>query len=143
MTQLYRGGAAKVWLADRCRQLRDRETPAEHALWELLRGHRFEGLKFRRQHQFGAFILDFYCPQLGLAVEVDGDIHESREAREADAVRTRVLAEAGVRIVRFENSEVVLQPSRVLECLRAEVSTLRQARQVSPASGHPGPICAG
>lgn len=79
---------------------RQATNPAEHALWEALRERRFRGLKFRRQHPLGRFILDFYCVDHRLAVEVDGGAHLGAEARERDAARDAWLGERGVRVVR-------------------------------------------
>ena len=57
-------------------ELRKKQTPAEDALWHLLRDRQLAGLKIRRQHQIGDYIVDFFCPEYGLAVELDGAVHE-------------------------------------------------------------------
>jgi very-short-patch-repair endonuclease len=65
------------------RELRTRQTPAESILWDALRGRRLAGLKFRRQHPIGTFVVDFCCPDRRLAIELDGPVHA--EQREHDA----------------------------------------------------------
>ena len=95
----YRAGIDFTTLLQRVRELRASETPAESTLWELLRNRRLLGLKFRRQHQFGSFILDFYCAEKRVAVELDGLIHDLPEQRQYDAERDAFLhdQEGGIR----------------------------------------------
>jgi very-short-patch-repair endonuclease len=92
-------------------------TPAERTAWELLRNRRCLGLKFRRQHVISGFIVDFYCAELRLAVEVDGLIHEDQRQRWRDEARTAALNGVGVRVVRICNDE--LSSARLVELLRA------------------------
>ena len=99
-------------LARRARELRSDQTPAEQLLWEKLRGNRLAGLHFRRHQVIDGYIVDFYCHRAGLAVELDGGIHASQ--REYDADRDRILAELGVRVLRFLNDEVEMNLSAVL-----------------------------
>jgi very-short-patch-repair endonuclease len=81
-------------------------TEAERRLWRVLRGRRFANTKLRRQHEFGPYVLDFYCVQLGLAVEVDGGQHNEPEGLASDAERDAYLLGHGVRVVRFSNLDV-------------------------------------
>jgi very-short-patch-repair endonuclease len=81
------------------RDMRRAPTAAEEKLWGALRGNQVAGLKFRRQHPVGRFVLDFYCPACKLVVEVDGDVHD--EQQERDAARTRVLEAYGYCVLRF------------------------------------------
>ena len=94
-------------------QLRSRMTPAEQVLWEALRDRRLNGLRFRRQHPAGRFILDFYCSRLKLVVELDGGVHEARV--EQDAARTLYLGTYGYRVIRFRNEDVLTDLPTVLE----------------------------
>ncbi len=71
-------------------------------------------MKFRRQHPFEGFILDFFCPEARLAIELDGEIHKDKEIKEYDLERTRILAENGIRVLRFWNSEVEIDVERVI-----------------------------
>ncbi len=97
------------------RQLRKEQTDAEKLLWQLLRGRRFCGFKFRRQHPFCGYILDFYCHEAGLAIELDGSGHNDDAKRLYDKERTNVLEAAGIRVVRFWNNEVLSSREDVLE----------------------------
>ena|SRR5712691_2459833 len=81
-------------------------TAAEAAAWALLRNRRCLGLKFRRQHVVRGFIVDFYCAELRLAVEVDGTVHCGRTHAEYDEARSRALAHAGIHVVRIRNEQV-------------------------------------
>ena len=75
---------------------RHEPTPAEATAWSLLRNRRCLGLKFRRQHVIRGFIVDFYCPELNLAIEVDGTVHRRRTQGEYDEARSRALAHVGI-----------------------------------------------
>jgi very-short-patch-repair endonuclease len=76
----FRGGRSFSTLLEQARELRARQTPAEELLWQLLRNRQLHGAKFRRQHQFGSFILDFYCHEAHLAIECDGAPHPGRDS---------------------------------------------------------------
>jgi predicted helicase/very-short-patch-repair endonuclease len=99
------------------RQMRHKPTPAEAALWNVVRRHGIQGLKFRRQHPIERFIVDFYCPALRLVVEVDGEIHQY--TAEEDALRTEMLEALGMRVLRFTNEDVLHHPDDVLATLTA------------------------
>ena len=88
----------------RAKELRKEQTPAERMLWRVLRDHSVNGLKFRRQHPLDGFVLDFFCPEVRLCVELDGGIHDSQQER--DAERTAQLEARGLRVIRFRNEEV-------------------------------------
>ncbi len=99
-------GRAKVSeeMLRRAKEMRRLPTPAEAAVWELLRDRRCLGLKFRRQQVVEGFILDFYCAEHRIALEIDGEIHD--EQRQYDEIRTRVLASHGIRVFRVRNEDV-------------------------------------
>ncbi|NES20008.1 MAG: DUF559 domain-containing protein [Symploca sp. SIO3E6] len=103
-------------IAQAARKLRNNLTPAEARLWEALRNKQLEGLRFRRQHPVGNFILDFYCPAVRLVVEVDGAIHDSQT--EYDDARTAKLAEYGYKVLRFRNEQVMNDLPKVLAEIR-------------------------
>src|SRR5881394_3542767 len=77
------------------RKLRQSSTKAEEILWQHLRNKKLDGLKFRRQHPLDNFIVDFYCHEKSLAVEVDGQIHDIKENAEYDKHRTYILGGSG------------------------------------------------
>ena len=133
MAQNYRGGLARAALLDRCRVLRRDETDAERLLWMMLRGRQVAGVKFRRQHQFGPFILDFFCADHRLAIEVDGSQHLSDDGASRDASRTAWLQRAEIRVLRFDNRQVLLETEGVLETILQELGTdVRPSPQPSP-----------
>jgi len=90
-------------------------TPAERILWERLRNKRCNGYRFRRQYGIGAFIVDFYCPSLSLAIEVDGSIHNETAVGQYDRWRQKWIESVGIRVIRFTNEEVMHRIDSVLE----------------------------
>ena len=103
MTRLYN----LTNLKDRRRQLRRQQIPSEVKLWMLLRNRQFRGLKFRRQHSIGGYILDFYCPALRLAIEIDGESHLKPGRDIYVERRQRWIERQGITIVRFLSSDVI------------------------------------
>ncbi len=101
------------------RQMRRAPTSAEDALWQRLRRRQIAGMKFRRQHAIERFIVDFYCPEAGLIVEVDGPVHEYTAAE--DAIRQEYLESLGLRVLRFDNDKVYSEIESVVEVIRAAV----------------------
>ena len=99
------------------RQLRREQTNAERLLWRLLRNNRFCGLKFRRQHPIEPYVLDFYCHEERLGIELDGGQHAAPATQRSDTARTAFLESKGITIVRFWNHEVLQDPVAVLERL--------------------------
>jgi very-short-patch-repair endonuclease len=83
------------------RELRKNLTAAEATLWKFLQNRQLKGKKFRRQHGVGKYILDFYCPSLKLAIELDGDPHFSEEGIRHDEIRTAFLKTLNIRVIRF------------------------------------------
>ena len=111
--------------ADRERQLRRASTDAERALWRLLRSRQLEGYKFRRQHAVGSYILDFYCPESRLAVEVDGSQHFTADGLADDAARAAYLRSAGIEVMRLPNSDVLTNAEGTIEALLARLEEPR------------------
>jgi len=95
-------------------------TDAEKKLWSILRGRQIEGLKFRRQHPFENYILDFVCLEEKIVIEVDGGQHHER--MKEDGIRTKTLENAGFRVLRFWNREVLLQCEAVAEQILQAIS---------------------
>ena len=93
-------------LKSRRKELRNNSTPAEKQLWRLLQQSNLGGYKFRRQHSVGTYILDFYCPEEKLAIELDGDSHFIDEAMAYDHERTAYLTSLDIRVLRFLNTDV-------------------------------------
>lgn len=101
----------------RARELRRNETLAERRMWEQLRNRNFEGFKFTRQVPVGPYIVDFLCRETRLVVEVDGETHSTDEELARDSRRTEYLRALGLRVIRFQNEEVVHGMDGVLTCL--------------------------
>lgn len=100
---------------DFAKQLRRKMTPAEAKLWACLRANRLAGIHFRRQQIIEPFIVDFYCHQAALIIEIDGDIHQFQQ--EADRRREDFLRSHGYRIIRFSNEQVMQEIEAVLETI--------------------------
>ena len=97
------------------RDLRKNQTNAEKLLWQMLRSKQLADCKFRRQHPVGGYILDFYCHEKKLAVELDGGQHNEPEQRKHDEARTDWLKEQGIEVLRFWNNDVLQKPEAVME----------------------------
>ena len=116
-------------LLENARFLRAHSTNAERCLWRHLRNRHLGDYRFRRQQPIGRHIVDFVCVRARLIVEIDGGQHADRLMK--DLERTRDLARAGYRVIRFWNNEVLFATSAVLEVI------LRALIQACP---HPGPL---
>jgi very-short-patch-repair endonuclease len=116
----------KTIMKGRRRELRKKQTPQEKRLWDFVRGRQLGGAKFRRQYSVGGFVLDFYCPELRLAVEIDGPIHCFRKRYD----RYRQSAIEGMRIgfLRFTNTEIECDFGLVTEKIKSEAERLRSTR---------------
>lgn len=88
------------------RYLRRESTSCERRLWHYLKAKQIEGLKFRRQHGYGPYVMDFYCPQLNWCIEVDGDIHDMPEIQSKDMERTAYLNHYGITVTRVRNEDI-------------------------------------
>ncbi|NUO53982.1 MAG: endonuclease domain-containing protein [Polyangiaceae bacterium] len=99
------------------RQHRNRPTPAEAALWQLLRRGQLDGFKFRRQFPVGPYFADFFCVRASLAVELDGPSHSGRERR--DRLRDTFFRKRGIRVLRVANHDALLRPTALLQQIRA------------------------
>lgn len=102
-----------AFLHQRAKEFRKSATGAEAVLWEALKARKLAGLKFRRQHAIGPFIVDFYCHALRLVIEVDGEVHEQQ--RDYDEHREIWLRDEGLRVIRFTNKAVLENLEMVLE----------------------------
>ena len=111
-------------LKQRRRELRRNQSDAERALWAKVRNKQFFGMKFFRQYSIGPYILDFYCPTVKLAVELDGGQHNQSDKRERDAARSEYLKAQGIDVMRFGNNEALLDIESVLSKLALKVTPL-------------------
>ena len=128
----------------RAKDLRATMTPAERAMWKLLRKHRQAGFYFRRQHPMARFIIDFCCTKAKLCIEVDGAVHAQQ--RERDEERTTWLEAMGYRVLRFANEEVLNAPHLVARRINQELTSGRarpERAQAEAGSTRPLRFCEG
>lgn len=88
------------------KNLRNNMPKPEQVIWYYLRNRQISGYKFRRQYSIGKYILDFYCTELKLAIEIDGDSHFNQIASSNDKIRTQYLMDNGIQVLRFDNMEI-------------------------------------
>ena len=106
--------------------LRKHGTPAEAMMWKMLKGKQMEGVKFRRQFSIGPYILDFYCPECRICVELDGDGHYSADGYIHDQKRnTYLYEEHGIITLRYENKDVF----KFSEAIRKQICEVIKARR--------------
>src|SRR3954466_11224900 len=104
------------------RRLRKASTPAERLLWSKLRNGQLYGFKFRRQHVLGNRIVDFFCAEAQLAIELDGSGHAYSTRQLADMARTVEIAGGGVRVIRFWNNEVLSDIGWIIEAVLLQIA---------------------
>jgi very-short-patch-repair endonuclease len=97
-------------------------TPAEALLWKCLQRSQLLGKKFRRQFSIGHYIVDSYCPECRLAVELDGQGHFAINADKYEAERTKYLGSCGIRVLRFDNKVLFDNLEAVLEAIKAAIT---------------------
>jgi ATP-dependent RNA helicase HrpA len=110
--KLHKG--AKESTQEYARELRLKTTEAEQKLWSLLRNRQLKGKKFRRQHAIANYVVDFYCNEYKLAIELDGSFHTEEGAKKYDKSRTALLNEIGITVLRFWNEDVISDSENVL-----------------------------
>jgi len=101
--------------------LRNSSTSAEAVLWNNLKNGQLSGKKFRRQESIGPYIVDFYCPENRLVVELDGASHFTENGAEYDAKRTHYFRDRNIRVIRFENKTVYRDLEYVLETIKGNL----------------------
>ena len=102
-------------LEPRRRVLRNKMPKAEIILWSKLKGKQLKGIKFRRQHSIGKYILDFYCPEYRIAIELDGQSHENSELH--DHARQKFIENFNIKVLRFNNFDVYRNLNLILEAI--------------------------
>ena len=102
---------------DRRRELRKNSTDSEQLLWSRLRAKQISDFKFFRQYSVGSYILDFYCPEKKLAIEIDGSQHLEPGRRAYDEERTNFLEEHDIKVIRFWSNDVIRNLNGVMEAI--------------------------
>ncbi len=105
------------------RRLRSNMTGPETQLWSRLRARQLQGIKFRRQHGIGPYIVDFYCPEQSLVIEVDGDSHADADQIPKDQLRDRYFQSLGLHVIRYINDDILKNLDGVLEDLTGRLSS--------------------
>ena len=98
--------------------LKNNQTKAEYIMWQVLRGRQLNGAKFRRQHPIQKFIVDFYCHEFKLVIELDGGVHDIDFIKENDERREVELKNLGLKIIRFKNEEIFDSLETVMETVK-------------------------
>lgn len=119
--------------------LRNRPTYSEKIIWRYLRGSNLGGYKFRRQQGIGPYVVDFYCPEAGLVLEIDGDSHYQSGAAKRDKVRQKFIEKMGIKVVRFTDNDVRDSLDEVLATVLQKLRTTpnpsserRGKKEISP-----------
>ena len=115
---------AKAELFSLALQMRKNPTEAERVMWKLLRRFRQSGFPFRRQHPIEFYIADFYCHNLRLVIEIDGEIHAEKEIQTHDEGRTGELDRFEIKVLRFTNNQVLKDRDQVVEKINATIKEL-------------------
>jgi len=102
--------------------LRRNLTLAELLLWKKLKDRKLFNTKFRKQHPINIFIVDFYCHDYKLVIEIDGDIHNNENSNEYDLNRTEELKKYGIRVIRFPNEQIIYNIDFVIERIQEKIS---------------------
>lgn len=105
------------------RQLRQDQTSAEEKVWQLLRKNQFMRLKFRRQHVIEGFVVDFYCHEHKLAIEIDGRVHNKIMHKEYDAARQIEIESEGIKFIRITNEEIERNENILFDKIREAISS--------------------
>ena len=106
------------------RKLRKDETYVEKIMWMHFRNRQILGYKFRRQYSVDHFVIDFYCPELKLAVEINGDVHEIPEQKEYDTTRQKYLEAFGIKFVRIKNEEFLGNPNKAFSKIEKSITSI-------------------
>lgn len=120
---MFKGAPNSAFI--KARLLRNKMTAAEKSLWIYLQNKKLEGYKFRRQHPLHLFIVDFYCHELELIIEVDGGYHETKEQKKEDENRTELLNFQGLTVIRFTNEEVLTDIDTVLIKIKEAIINIK------------------
>lgn len=103
------------------KELRNNSPKAKQLLWGHLKGSAFLNMKFRRQQGIGRYVADFYCPEIRLAIEIDGTSHFGADAKDYDKLRTDYFKANDIEVVRFTNEEIFKSMGNVLKKLEREI----------------------
>jgi very-short-patch-repair endonuclease len=124
ITEAKQNFGANLNIKSKARELRKNMTEPEKILWSYIRKRQLYGMHFRRQHPYGIYILDFYCFEANLVIEIDGMIHLNR--RDYDIERTKYLESTGLKVIRFNNKHIENSIEWVLDKINSYLTDLPQ-----------------
>jgi very-short-patch-repair endonuclease len=119
---MFYGASRNIF--QKAKELRNNMTDAEVLLWDELKNRKIFKSKFRRQHPIDIFIVDFYCHEIKLVIEIDGEIHLEKDVAEHDDGRTHELEKLGIKILRFTNDQVFNDINSVVKEILQEIALL-------------------
>ena len=122
----------KKELKETRRHLHKNQTYTEKIVWMYLRNRQMEGYKFRRQYSVDKFVIDFYCPKLKLAIEIDGSIHNEPDQKEYDVKRQEYLETFGIKFLRLTNEEINGNPNAAFEKIEKTIEELNLTSSKNP-----------
>ncbi len=122
VNSMWKGASPTVF--SKAKKLRNEMTEAEILMWEKLRSNRFHGYKFRRQHPINIYVVDFYCHQFNLIIEIDGEYHNETNQQKRDEGRTNDLNFQGMKILRFTNDEIKSDMNTVLKKIKEYIDDI-------------------
>ena len=120
ITEAKQNFGASLNIRNKARELRSNMTGSELILWDHIRKRKLNGVHFRRQHPYEIYILDFYCFEANLAIEIDGPIHLDQQ--EYDMERTKDLESSGMKVIRFTNRDIEERIDWVLEKIKSNLT---------------------
>lgn len=123
---------------DFARHLRKDQTAVEQIVWDLLKNRKCLGLKFRRQHVLAGFIVDFYCNECKLAIELDGNVHDRQ--KDYDELRDREISAKDIHIIRIRNSEINKDPQIIIKKINKFISMSQKMHYTPSPSGRGGQV---
>jgi very-short-patch-repair endonuclease len=106
------------------RHLRRNQTISEKLVWMYLKNRQTKGIKFRRQYSVDKYVIDFYCPELKLAIEIDGDVHDLPCQKEYDIIRQNYLQEFGIKFIRIRNEELSENANKAFGKIESEIEKI-------------------
>jgi adenine-specific DNA-methyltransferase len=121
-----RKGGVIPYIKELARKLRKESTDTEAILWHSIRNRKLGKLKFRRQFPIGRYIADFYCDEVGLVIEIDGNVHRKPDQETYDTYRREVLETQGLKVLRFTNEEVLTNRGKVLKVIWNETMKIKK-----------------
>ena len=118
---MWKGAPTSIFL--KAKELRNQMTLSERQLWSELEKNKLLGVKFRRQHPIGIYIVDFYAHKFKLIIELDGKYHQNKKQQILDKERTTFLEFNGLKVIRFKNDEILENLATVIQRIKNEVSS--------------------